>query len=284
MPGSGLSAPLLNERYRPETLIGRGGTSAVYSGTDVVLGRRVAIKLLSAKAAADETQYRGELRILSSLNHHGIVSIIDAGIDRSSPDDLRPFIVMEFVQGETLRQALLKRTFTSRQIGEIAYDIAEALEYVHLKAIVHRDITPANILLVDYGTKTSRVRAQLTDFGIAMETDHVPVSSGATTGTAAYLSPEQARNTTLATPSDIYSLGLVLLECFTHELAFPGTPVDSAIARLRQPPAIPPTIPAPWRSLIKRMTHPAPSERPNAETVAAVARAIIIDDETDRNG
>ncbi|WP_235833556.1 serine/threonine-protein kinase [Glaciibacter flavus] len=189
MPGPALNAPLLNGRYRPERLLARGGSSAVYAGTDTALGRTVAIKLLTAEAAQDTAQYEREIRMLAGLSHHGIVSIVDAGIDESAPADIRPFIVMEMVQGTSLGTAMQQRVLSSRQVGEIAYDIAEALEYVHLRGIVHRDITPANVILVDYGTRTSRERAQLTDFGIAQETDHIQAAGTPTIGTVAYLSP-----------------------------------------------------------------------------------------------
>jgi serine/threonine protein kinase len=278
------NAPLLNDRYRPVAVLARGGSSVVYRARDVMIGRDVAVKLFNAGAPADEDRYRSELRVLAGLTHHGVVSIVDAGVDVSSPEDPRPFIVMDLVPGEPLDKALGHRTLSSRQIGEIAYDIAEALEYVHLRRIVHHDITPSNIMLLNYGTRTSRERAQIADFGIALEMvdGRATVTGGG--GTAAYVSPEQARGGEVNTPSDIYSLGLVLLECFTHELAYPGTRTESAMARLTQRPVIPATVPSYWRSLIFRMTHTNPADRPNAETVAAEARAIIINDELDQLG
>lgn len=283
MSESILTAPLLNNRYRSVAVLARGGSSIVYRARDVLIGRDVALKLVNAGTPTEEQRYRGELQVLAGLTHHGVVSIVDASVDLSSPEDPRPFIVMDLVPGEPLRKALTHRTLTSRQIGEIAYDVAEALEYIHLRNIVHRDITPANIMLVNYGTRTSRERAQVADFGIALDitlpTAHPPEAAG----TAAYLSPEQVRNEGVNTPTDIYSLGLVLLECFTGARAYPGNTIGSALIRLTNRPEIPITIPSDWRSLIFRMTHFDPGNRPDAETVAAEARAIIVNDEVDRS-
>ena len=114
--------------------------------------------------------------------------------------------------------------------------MAETLEYIHANGVIHRDITPSNVMIVNYGTQHARERAMLTDFGIAVETESAVFQSETITGTPAYLSPEQVRNLPLTTASDIYSLGLVLLECLTRTQAFPGIPVASAIARLKKGP------------------------------------------------
>jgi len=268
-------APLLLGRYQPVSLLARGGSALVYLGRDQYLDRDVAIKLFAAGGASEVERFREELRMLASLSHHGVVSILDAGIDNSSPLDPRPFLVIELVRGVTIRTTIDTSELSTRRIGEIIYETAEALEYVHARGVIHRDITPSNIMLVDYGTTFSRPRARLTDFGIAIDTSVHADIGAITPGTAAYLSPEQAENRQLTPASDIYALGLVLLECFTGRLAFPGNAIDSALLRLATKPDVPKTIPRSWRNLITAMTNRIPSERPTAAQVAITARTEL---------
>jgi eukaryotic-like serine/threonine-protein kinase len=270
-----IDAPLLLDRYRPHHLLARGGSSLVFRARDENLGRDVAIKLFGADRDEDEARFRAEVHVLAGLRHHGVVSILDAGVDDSTPAAPRPFLVLELVEGDTLRAVLDRGDLSTRQIGEIGFEIAEALEYIHARDVIHRDISPTNIMLVDYGTRFSRPRARLTDFGIAIDSTKPQSVDGPAVGTAAYLSPEQVRNEPLTTASDIYSLGLVLLECFTGTLAFPGDKVASAMSRLEADPAIPGSIPKPWRRLIRWMTEREQSERPSASDVASTAREAL---------
>ncbi len=203
MDESTLVAPLLLGRYQPRSLIARGGSSLVYLGTDEHLDRDVAVKLFTTGSADQVERFRAELKILASLSHHGIVPVLDAGIDESSPNDPRPFLVLELVRGDSLKTLIEQRELPQQRVGEIGFEIAEALEYVHARAVIHRDITPANVMLVDYGTTFSRPRARLTDFGLALEAGSDPSPDGITEGTAAYLSPEQARLEPLTSASDI---------------------------------------------------------------------------------
>jgi serine/threonine protein kinase len=271
---STLNAPLLLDRYQPTKLLARGGSASVFQGHDQLLGRDVAIKLFRGGTATHIAQYHEELRVLASLSHHGVVTIIDAGVDESLPVEPHPFLVMELVTGSTIADVLKTRELSTREIGEIGFEIAEALEYVHAQGVIHRDITPSNVMLVNYGTASSRQRARLTDFGIAIDSESNGHDDGSVTGTAAYLSPEQVANAPLTTATDIYSLGLVLLECFTHERTFPGTAVESALARMRQDP---PTagVPEPWRSLIQAMTTREPLARPTAATLTEQMRLAL---------
>jgi eukaryotic-like serine/threonine-protein kinase len=268
-------APLLLNRYQPRQLLARGSTALVFRATDGVLGRDVAIKHFNAYAEADVTAFNDEVRTLARLNHHGIVAINDAGIDLSSPDEPHPFLVMEFVQGKTLRETIAERRLSTSEIGEVGFEVAEALEYVHAQGVIHRDITPSNILLVNYGTTSSRTRARLTDFGIAIAvgTRHVPGSP--TAGTAAYLSPEQVLGVSLTPASDIYSLGLVLLECFTRERAFPGERVESAIARVDNDPPMPGSVPDTWKTILGAMVSRDPADRPTAADLARDIRLAL---------
>lgn len=275
MPHTPLNAPLLLERYQPEELIGRGGSASVYRARDLLLGRDVAVKIFLGGAEAELERARDELRVLAQLGHHGIVAVLDAGIDQSAEGDPRPFLVMELMQGDSVRRLIDDGELPIELIGGIAFEVAEALEYVHRRGVIHRDISPSNIVLVDYGSRGSRPRARLTDFGIAVQSGWMPPDPDVAEGTAAYLSPEQALCYRLTTAADIYSLGLVLLECFTGTRAFPGDPETSAVARTEANPEIPKSVPRAWRSLLSRMTRREPAERPTAAAVLEEVRQIL---------
>lgn len=269
--------PALLGRYRPISIVGHGGMATVYRAVDETLGREVAIKMFRTGAEADLTRHQEETRVLAGLNHHGLVTLIDAGVDDSMPEERHPFLVMELVEGTNLEDALQQRAFNPREISEIAYDVAEALEFVHAHGVVHRDIKPSNILLVEYGTSSFRTRARLTDFGIALDAESARLTSDqATTGTAAYLSPEQAGRLEVTSATDVYSLGLVLLQCFTRQLAFPGEPVESALKRLVEDPQIPDDLPDGWTTILRGMLARDPADRPDiAELTVRFRQAVI---------
>jgi serine/threonine protein kinase len=251
--------------------------ATVYRAVDESLGREVAIKMFRTGAAADLTRHEEETRVLAGLSHHGLVTLLDAGIDDSSPDERHPFLVMELVEGANLEDTLAQRTLNAREISEIAYDMGEALEFVHAHGVVHRDIKPSNILLVEYGTSTFRTRARLTDFGIALDAESARLTSDqATTGTAAYLSPEQARRLEVTPATDVYSLGLVLLQCFTGALAFPGEAIESALARLTSDPLIPDDLPDEWTTILHGMLAREPADRPDIAELTVTFRQAVI--------
>jgi serine/threonine protein kinase len=269
--------PLLLGRYRPETRIGRGGDATVFRARDELLDRAVAVKVFRSGTAADLEQHRVEIAMLAHLNHHGLVTLIDAGIDDSLPSDPRPILVMELITGENLHEALAARALNPREIAEIAYDLGEALEYVHDRGVVHRDVKPSNVMLVRYGTTTPRARARLTDFGVALSHGAANDRTGTTTGTAAYLSPEQAAGQRPTAASDVYALGLVLLECFTRTLAFPGTDLTStALAHLEADPFIPDELPHGWTQLLRRMTARDAALRPGMTELTSAFRQAVI--------
>jgi serine/threonine protein kinase len=261
----------LNDRYQITGLIGRGAMAAVYEAHDQFLGRDVAVKLFDEPAPGgnDLSKQERELQILARLNHHGLVSLLDAGVvKRTDPTLSRMFIVMELVRGATLKHLSASRQLTGSEIAFIGSDLAEGIDYIHRNGIIHRDIKPANILMVNYGTDDVRPRAKLADFGIAViagENDDLLEQS--TTGTAAYLSPEQALREPLGAASDIYSLGLVLLECFTRTIAFPGSVIQSALARLNRGPELPATLSPAWHALLSAMTAREPAARPSVGDV-----------------
>jgi eukaryotic-like serine/threonine-protein kinase len=268
---------LLKNRYALREPLGQGGMAVVYRAFDTALGREVAIKLFSASSDDIEgARQEDEVHGRASLSHHSLVTLLDAGVDRSDRDNPRVFLVMELVHGPDLQRALRAGPLTSRQISQIGYDLAEGLSYIHRRGIVHRDIKPSNVLLADYQDDNSRARAMLTDFGIAHRGVQQQAEGSTTTGTAAYLSPEQVRREPVGAPSDVYSLGLVLLECFTGTLAYPGEPVDSAMSRLIIDPAMPEALGTQWRQLLSAMTARDPRRRPLSNELVLALRDLVI--------
>jgi hypothetical protein len=267
----------LRGRYRIGEVIGRGGMAAVFEARDELLGRDVAIKLFRPGVGGEEEirRQRTEVKMLAGLNHHSLVTLLDAGVDVVDGGLPRIYLVMELVPGPDLKQRLADGPLSPLEIGQIAYDLAEGLEYMNRVGVVHRDIKPANILLVEPGSGR-HARAKLTDFGIADLEGRVPREGESTTGTAAYLSPEQARREPVTGASDVYSLGLVLLECFTGAVAFPGTLVESALRRLTEDPSIPDMIPQGWRDLLGAMTARAAGDRPAIDELVLAFRQLVI--------
>jgi eukaryotic-like serine/threonine-protein kinase len=207
---------LLNGRYRLDAQIGAGGMSTVYRAFDTVLERQVAIKLMHREIASDSDQlerFRREARAVAQLNHPYIVGVIDAG-----EDDGTPYIVFEYVEGETLKDRI--RRFGRLPVGEaVAYaiEIARALGVAHDHRIVHRDVKPQNVLIDEEGA------AKVTDFGIARSlTEEGLTADGRVLGTTDYVSPEQALGQDVGPQSDLYSLGVVLFEMLTGDVPFHG--------------------------------------------------------------
>jgi serine/threonine protein kinase len=268
---------VLGGRYRLIEPIGHGGMAAVFRARDEALGRDVAVKLFHTESA-QSGRIDGELAVLAALDHHALVQLYDAGAEYDEFGRVNRYLVMALVRGNDLYQHLSSAARLSpRHIAEIGYDIAEALDYIHARGVIHRDIKPSNILLVDYRDGSSRARARLTDFGIALADDMARLTAeGATTGTAGYLSPEQASGMTVAAATDVYSLGLVLLECFTRHLEFPGSVVESAIARLERDPVVPADLPELWQDLLGAMTARDPAKRPVGHDLVAALRQVVI--------
>lgn len=273
------SGLLLSGRYRIETLIGRGSQSTVYRAYDELLHREVAVKIFRNEAEDLERtrQQSQEVRILAGMSHHALVTLFDAGADLSDPDARLTYLVMELVRGQDLRHRSLQGPLSAAHMAHIGYDLADGLSYIHHHGIVHRDIKPANILLVDYSNEDRRPRAKLTDFGVAaiLGQDRAD-DDGGTSGTPAYLSPEQAGGGPAGPASDIYSLGLVLLEGLTGKMAYPGAPIQSAVARLLHDPQIPEELAPMWVSLLSSMLSRDPAARPQAREVSLALRQEVI--------
>jgi len=206
----------LNGRYRLEARIAAGGMSTVYRALDETLERQVAVKLMNREVATDSDQlerFRREARAVAQLSHPHIVGVIDAG-----EDDGRPYIVLEYVEGETLKERI-------RRLGRLpiteavayAIEIARALGAAHSRHIVHRDVKPQNVLIDHEGS------AKVTDFGIARTLEEEGLTAdGRVLGTTDYVSPEQALGQHVTGQSDLYSLGVVLYEMLTGEVPFKG--------------------------------------------------------------
>ena len=234
---------VLAGRYRIEEELGRGGMARVYRGTDTVLGRPVAIKVLAPQFAEDAdfvARFRREAQAAARLNHPNLVSVYDTGSDKGTH-----FIVMEFVDGRTLADFLSggARVLPSRAI-EIADLVLRALQAAHAQGVVHRDIKPANIMITTNGG------VKVTDFGIARvsSSGETLAATTAVLGTASYLSPEQAKSAIVDERADLYALGCVLYEMCTGRRAFPGEDVtDTIVTVLSKEPdfaALPADVPA----------------------------------------
>jgi len=220
----------LNDRYRLDARIAAGGMSTVYRAFDETLERQVAIKLMNREVSADSDQlerFRREARAVAQLNHPHVVGVIDAGEDEG-----RPYIVFEYVEGETLKERI--RRHDRLAIAEaIAYavEIGRALGAAHARHIIHRDVKPQNVLIDEEGT------AKVTDFGIARTLEEEGLTAdGRVLGTTDYVAPEQALGRRVTGQSDLYSLGVVLYEMLTGEVPFKGeNQVAVAMKHVREP-------------------------------------------------
>jgi eukaryotic-like serine/threonine-protein kinase len=275
---SSIKDEVVGGRYRLGAVIGRGGMSTVYCAHDENLGRDVALKLFAPQAPdADELKRQeAEIQLLATLNHPSLVTLFDAGIDTRIPNEPRPFLTMELVEGQDLRSRIRHSPVPLDELAVIGAGIADALAYVHDLGIIHRDLKPGNILLVQI-RPGEPLRPKLTDFGIARIADSTRLTAtGTMVGTAAYLSPEQALGSPLSPATDIYSFGLVLLECIKQTMEYPGNAVESAVARLHRSPEIPDNVPSEWADLIRSMTAIEPLERPAAADVETVLRQALV--------
>ena len=227
---------ILGERYELGAMIGTGGMADVYLAQDVRLNRQVAIKILRSDLARDTsfvTRFNKEALSVAALNHPGIVSVYDSGKE-DSPSGAMPYIVMEYVEGKTLREIVNKgERFALNRAVEITEGILIALQYSHKNGIIHRDIKPGNIMITDNGD------VKVMDFGIARalaDTGATMTSTWNIIGTAQYLSPEQATGTQADARSDLYSVGCLLYELLAGRPPFTGdTPVAIAYQHVSAP-------------------------------------------------
>jgi eukaryotic-like serine/threonine-protein kinase len=268
----------LNGRYRLEARIGAGGMSTVYLAIDETLQRQVAIKLMNREVSSDSDQlerFRREARAVAQLSHPHIVGVIDAGEDES-----RPYIVFEYVEGETLKDRI-------RRVGRLpvteavayAIEIARALGAAHARHIVHRDVKPQNVLIDEEGS------AKVTDFGIARTLEEEGLTAdGRVLGTTDYVSPEQALGQPVTGQSDLYSLGVVLYEMLTGEVPFKGdNQVAVAMKHVRE--ILPdvqtkrPEVSAALAAVVDNATAKRPEDRyaDDAELIADLEDVLAIE-------
>ena len=252
---------LLDNRYRIVDKIGVGGMADVYLGEDTLLGRQVAIKVLHANFANDDefvTRFKREAQAAGKLNHPNIVNMYDVGFDQ----DLH-YIVMEYVDGETLKEYITRHGRLSiDEAVKFTIAIAEGLEHAHTMGIVHCDIKPHNVII----TRTGRVK--VTDFGIAraMNATNTVMYTNSILGSAHYLSPEQASGKPVDGNTDIYSLGVVLYEMLTGRVPFEGeTPIAVALKHVREKVAPPtrynPSIPPLLEAVVMKALSKNPTDR-----------------------
>ena len=258
-------AALFADRYRILGHLGSGGAAEVVRAVDERLERPVALKIFRADTGPEAAErFALEGRTLARLRHPGLVEVYDYG-----EWEERPFLVMELIEGPTLRDVLLREPLSPAAAARLGTRLASTLSFVHGHGIVHRDIKPSNILISESGTP------RLADFGVARLTGDAAITrTGYVVGTPAYLAPEQIRGRRAQPAADVYALGLALLECLTGRREYGGAPLEAAAARLHRSPAVPRDLPVLLAQILQRMTLTDPQQRPSASECAEALREV----------
>lgn len=267
---------VIGERYRLVARVAGGGMGEVWRATDDILGRTVALKVLRPEYSDDaefRERLRREARAASAISHPGVVSVFDFGEMEQEGAAPLSFLVMEFVDGLTLAaEVAATGPLGPERTLMILEQAAAGLEAAHEAGVIHRDVKPGNLIITAQGD------VKITDFGIAHASDVVPLTiTGSLTGTAKYLSPEQARGDAGTAASDVYSLGVVAYACLTGDVPFrDGNELAIALAHVQQRPAeLPSDVPVELRNLVMSMLSKDPADRPaGAGTVAELARDL----------
>lgn len=249
---------LLDERYRLDRIIGRGGMADVYAADDVLLDRRVAVKIPLTPFRDDDRfarRFAKEARAAAALTHPNIVSVYDRGDDGDVS-----YIVMELVEGDSLRHLIDSRGFTEAESLRIVRDVCGALDYAHSRGFVHRDLKPDNVMIDREGV------VKVTDFGIVRAVGERTITSTRPLGSVAYVSPEQATGRTVDERSDLYSVGIVAYELLTGSRPFTAeSPIAIALAHIETPPTpvreLVPTISAEAAAVVERALEKSPEQR-----------------------
>ncbi len=271
-----ISGRTLADRYRIGELIGRGGMADVYRGTDTLLDRTVAIKVLSDRSEDVRKRFLREAQAMAQLNHTNIISVYDVG-----DADGISFIVMELLDGRTLREIPATELTMHKAVRHFT-QLLDALQYAHERDVIHRDIKPTNIMVLGDGT------VKVMDFGLSRRTTDMSsvTSAGEIVGTIAYLSPERFLGKNADARSDLYSVGVVMYEVFTDTVPFKSETDDLVaviFAHVNDLPALPRTInrniPLPVERIIMQLLEKDPDRRhATAALVAAELRALISPD------
>jgi eukaryotic-like serine/threonine-protein kinase len=251
---------ILLDRYEVGRLLGAGGMAEVFEGRDRLLARRVAIKVLQAQLVRDPSfliRFKREAQAAASLSHPNIVGVYDTG-----SEDGTHFIVMEYVDGRTLKDVIrAEGPLYPERAAEICADVCSALVAAHARGLIHRDIKPGNVMLTPDG------KVKVMDFGIARATTSETITqTAAVVGTAQYISPEQAQGQAVDYRSDLYSLGCCLYEMLTGTVPFTGaTPVAIAYRHVREDPTPPrmlnADVPAPLEAICLKAMAKLPDNR-----------------------
>jgi serine/threonine protein kinase, bacterial len=255
-----LEGVLLDGRYRVATKIATGGTSTVYRGLDTRLDRPVALKVMDSRYAGDEqflTRFQLEARSVARLKDPGLVAVYDQGLDAR-----HPFLVMELVEGGTLRELLTERgPMPPHAVAAVLRPVLGGLAAAHRAGLVHRDVKPENVLISDEGD------VKIVDFGLVRAVAEAGITSTSVIlGTAAYLSPEQVKDGNASPRSDVYAVGIVAYELLTGQTPFSGdTSLSVAYQRLDTdvpaPSSVISGVPAQFDDLIERATARDPADR-----------------------
>jgi serine/threonine protein kinase len=263
-------------KYELQEFLG-GGMARVYRARDTVIGRTVAIKILTEEGCADEeakSRFLQEARLAGNITHDNIISIYDFGEDAEG----RPFMVMEFLKGEDLRHAIKDGSVgDTRNKLRIALDIARSLEHIHSQNIVHRDIKPDNVHITDAGA------VKLMDFGISKLQDSTRTTTGVVMGTPYYMAPEQVLGKKIGPQVDVYAFGVLLFELMTGSRPIVGDTVERIFYQILQEPLNTEPmrqagVPEPIVDLVRRCTEKDPAQRPQGfGEVCARIRAIMHD-------
>jgi len=249
--------------YHLGPLLGRGGMSDVFEARDRRSDTTVAVKVVRGGEPELATRLVQEARVLARLSHPGLVQLLDAGTA-----DGCCYLVMELVRGRTLAAITNAHPLAPDDTARLGAQVADALVYVHARGVVHRDLKPSNILVGGDG------RARIGDFGVSRLLDASTITlAGTTLGTVAYMAPEQLEGERVGPAADIWSLGLVLLECLQGRRVYSGSPGEVVARRLAAPVPMPVGLPVPWRLLLEGMLDHRPDRRLGAHQVASLLQS-----------
>jgi serine/threonine protein kinase len=239
----------------------------VFRAVDTETDEPVAVKILHGEVG-EARRFRSEVETLGRLDHPNVVGLRGSGVDAAGVH----YLVLDLVEGPTLTEATLDGPLSTDRTVRIAEQLADAVAHAHANGVVHRDVKPSNILL------DSSDRPRLGDFGVARLAAATRVTAtGFVVGSAAYLAPEQVEGVGVGPATDVYALGLVVVECLTGTPCFAGSPTEAAVARLHHQPEIPETAP-PWlRQVLAAMTARDPHRRPTAAAAAEAFRLQTVD-------